>query len=239
MTHFNETPLYSGLELVTVTNTVVKPQDLFPFRKMPGVNRDGETVKVFDLKEELGGHYFVIFFFPMDLTVEGCQVVGVMADSPLAISRWINKSVGGALGFPLLSDHDLVLSMSLGVAREAGVPARATFIVDWSGAVRFMATHRTDIPRSLPETLRLVQAFRSSDLTGEARPSDWVPGAEAIPTDFTNKVAYYQQRYGQGGQQEELPTSVLGKQEELPNSAPGNQEELPDSASYTATYISG
>ena len=53
------------------------------------------------------------------------------------------------------------------------------------------------------------------------------------------QVAYYQQRYGQGGQQEELPTSVLGKQEELPNSAPGNQEELPDSASYTATYISG
>ena len=55
------------------------------------------------------------------------------------------------------SDHDLVLSMSLGVARchallstfprEAGVPARATFIVDWSGAVRFMAAHRTDIPR--------------------------------------------------------------------------------------------
>ena len=42
------------------------------------------------------------------------------------------------------------------------------------------------------------------------------------------QVAYYQQRYGQGGQQEELPTSVLGK-----------QEELPDSASYTATYISG
>ena len=80
-----------------------------------------------------------------------------MADSPLAISRWINKGFGGALGFPLLSDHDLVLSMSLGVARchalpstfprEAGVPARATFIVDWSGAVRFMAAHRTDIPR--------------------------------------------------------------------------------------------
>ena len=33
-----------------------------------------------------------------------------------------------------------------------------------------------------------MQAFRSSDLTGEARPSDWVPGAEAIPTDFTKKV---------------------------------------------------
>ena len=94
MSHFRETPLYSGLELVTVTNMVVRPQDLFPFHNMPGVDRDGETVKVFDLKEELGGQYFVIFFFPMDLmdltvdseevrslqamvetfAVEGCQV---------------------------------------------------------------------------------------------------------------------------------------------------------------------
>ena len=79
------------------------------------------------------------------------------ADSPLVIRRWITKSFGGALGFPFLSDHDLVLSMSLGVARcqslpstfprEAGVPARATFIVDWSGGVRSMAATRTDIPR--------------------------------------------------------------------------------------------
>ena len=84
-------------------------------------------------------------------------MVGVTADSPLAISRWITKSFGGTLGFPLLSDHDLALSMSLGVARcqslpttfprDAGVPARATFIVDWSSAVRYMAAHRTDIPR--------------------------------------------------------------------------------------------
>ena len=32
--------------------------------------------------------------------------------------------------------------------RECGSPARATLIVDWNGIVRYMAAHRTDIPRS-------------------------------------------------------------------------------------------
>ena len=79
MSHFQETPFYSGLELVTVTNSVVRPQDLFPFRKMTGVDRDGETVKVFDLQEELGGQYFAIFFFPMDFTVDSEEVRSLKA----------------------------------------------------------------------------------------------------------------------------------------------------------------
>ena len=31
--------------------------------------------------------------------------------------------------------------------RVCGSPARATLIVDWSGRVRYMAAHRTDITR--------------------------------------------------------------------------------------------
>ena len=31
--------------------------------------------------------------------------------------------------------------------RECGSPARATLIVDWSGRLRYMAAHRTDITR--------------------------------------------------------------------------------------------
>ena len=83
---------------------------------------------------------------------------------------------GGAPGFPILSDRDLSFSASCGVARwvinqdnsnpcsskgqllhcivlslcrECGSPARATLIVDWSGNLRYMAAHRTDISRSL------------------------------------------------------------------------------------------
>ena len=71
------------------------------------------------------------------------------------------------------------------------------------------------ISRNVTEILRLVQAFRHSDLTGhvslnhpilsplqhyrvcsnrikehfcQALPSDWAPGGEVVPTDFTHKV---------------------------------------------------
>merc|ERR1711990_1146910 len=129
----------SGLHLLTLDNRVSVPQDIFTFHSMVGIDSDGETVRMFDLKTELEGKYFVLIFLPMDLTFdsEGCQVVGVVADSPLVTSRWIRKSVsdggfGSAPGFPILSDRDLSFSASLGVARECGSPARAPFIVDLS-----------------------------------------------------------------------------------------------------------
>ena len=90
---------------------------------------------------------------------------------------------GSAPGFPILSDRDLSFSASLGVARcfnlpkqwtsffflmlikvtvfnlrECGVPARATFIVDLSGTLRYMAAHRTDIPRSYMLALLSLQS---------------------------------------------------------------------------------
>ena len=54
---------------------------------------------------------------------------------------------GAPIGFPILSDHDTSLSMSLGVARDSGVPARASFIVDWAGSVRYSMVHRSDVAR--------------------------------------------------------------------------------------------
>ena len=72
--HFKDTPYCSGLPLVTVTNWITKPQDKFPFCKMVGVDEDGKTIKVFDLKTELDDKYFVIFFFPMDFTIDYQEV---------------------------------------------------------------------------------------------------------------------------------------------------------------------
>ena len=70
------------------------------------------------------------------------------------------------MGFSILTDKDFSLSMTMVVARDCGAPARATFIIDWTGTVRlYMMVHRSDIGRSVKEILRLVQAFRNSDLT--------------------------------------------------------------------------
>ena len=57
--------------------------------------------------------------------------------------------------------------------------------------------HRSDISRSVKEILSLMQAFRDSDLTGEALASGYIPGDEVIPTDFSQKVEYFINKYGQ------------------------------------------
>ena len=133
------------------------------------------------METEFKNNYFVLFFFPMDFKVDSsevlsfkehleeftknhCQIVGVTSDSPVAVKRWISKDVshggfGGPVGFSILTDKDLSLFMSMGVARECGAPVRATFIIDWTGTVRYMMVHRSDIGRSVKEILR------HSDLT--------------------------------------------------------------------------
>ena len=99
-----------------------------------------------------------------------------------------------------MTDRDLSLSMmSMGVARDCGAPARATFIIDWTGTVRYMMVHKSDIGRPVKEILRLVQAFMHSDLTGEAlAASGWIPGGEVIPTDFCKKVKNFVNKFGHG-----------------------------------------
>ena len=111
MSHFKEVPYFSGIGLLNVNNVVSMPQDVFTPHSMIGIDSDGNTVRMFDLNTELEGKYFVLLFFPMDLTVdseevlsfkaslesfeaEGCKVIinfviGITADSPLTTSRWI------------------------------------------------------------------------------------------------------------------------------------------------------
>ena len=67
------------------------------------------------------------------------------------------------------------------------------------GTVMYMMVHKSDIGRPVKEILRLVQAFRHSDLTGEAlAASGWIPGGEVIPTDFCKKVKNFVNKFGHG-----------------------------------------
>ena len=216
----NSSALNASMQLLTVSNKVTKPQDTFVFRDMIGVDKDGVSIRTIDMKTEFEDNYFVLFFFPMDFKVDSsevlsfkehldefannnCEIVGVTSDSPWAVKRWIIKEpscggFGGPVKFPILCDKDLSLSMSMGVAMDNGNPARATFIIDWTGRIRYMMSHRSDIGRSVKEILRLVQAFRHSDLTGQALASGWVPGGEVIPTEYAEKVKYFTNKFGHG-----------------------------------------
>ena len=79
MSHFKEMPYFSGLHLLTLDNRVAVPQDIFTLPNMVGIDSDGETVRMFDLKTELEGKYFVLIFLPMDFTCDSEEVLSLKA----------------------------------------------------------------------------------------------------------------------------------------------------------------
>ena len=79
MSHFKEMPYFSGLHLLTVNNKVAVPQDIFTFHSVIGIDKDGESVGVFNMKTELEGKYFVLIFLPMDLTFDSEEVLSFKA----------------------------------------------------------------------------------------------------------------------------------------------------------------
>lgn len=202
----------------------VRPQDSFPFHQlllpMPGLDEDGMTVREFDLKAELTGRYFCLLFFPLDFTADAemfrsfaallnefkfneTKVVAVTADSPYVTRRWTQKKegerwyIGGPPGFIILSDKDQYLSHLLGVSRECGTPARATFLVDCRGHIRYLSCQRSYLPCPAAPVLRLVRAFRHSDFTGDVIPAAWNrPGDEVMHFSIAGKLEYFRKKYG-------------------------------------------
>ena len=207
------------MSILTVKNKLFKPQDPLLSREIPSVAEDGKTIEKVNVKEKFLGSYQILFFFPLGLKSDSeevlkfsssvqqfeeleCKVVGVTNESPLAVRRWMEKDVesggfGQVVGFQILSDKDLTLSMSMGVARTCGLPARSVFIVDPKSFVRHSIVQRADIKHSMPELLRLVAAIKRSDETGMATPAGWhSDDSDLIPTDYTEKVAYFKKKYG-------------------------------------------
>ena len=73
-----------------------------------------------------------------------------------------------------------------------------------------------------------------ADLQKQALPSDWAPGGEVVPTDFTSKVAYFLKKFGEGSKMTEEENTVennmedevvMEEVEESKNSGPQQKQE--------------
>ena len=89
-----------------------------------------------------------------------------------------------------------------------------------------------------------MQAFRHSDLTGEALASGWIPGGEVIPTDFSKKVEYFVNKFGHGNKEktddgnentEANDATATAKIEVSPEDEAAAAE--PDEKSYTKSKV--
>jgi peroxiredoxin (alkyl hydroperoxide reductase subunit C) len=108
----------------------------------------------------------------------GAQVLGLSCDTHFVHLAWRNSHPDlRDLPFPMLADFTREVSQALGIIHpSAGVPLRATFLVDPTGTVRFVCVNDLDAGRSVAEVLRVLSALQ----TGELTPCNWHPGEKTL-----------------------------------------------------------
>ncbi|MBX3219062.1 MAG: peroxiredoxin [Labilithrix sp.] len=148
---------------------------------------------------DYAGKWLVLLFYPLDFTfvcptelqgfsaryddfkAEGAEVLGVSIDSVHTHRAWIKapKEAGGLgeLRYPLASDATHRVSKDYGVHLEdQGHSLRGTFLIDPKGVLRMSLVNDLDVGRSVDETLRTIQAFK----TGALCPVGWRPGQATL-----------------------------------------------------------
>ena len=140
--------------------------------------------------------WLVVFFWPLDFTfvcpteIAGfgkknrefsdreTQVLGVSCDTQFVHLAWRRENADlKTLPFPMLADTKRELSTALGVLHKgAGVPLRATFIVDPTGVIQHVSANNLDAGRNVDEVLRTLDALQ----TGELCPCNWKKGEATL-----------------------------------------------------------
>ena len=169
--------------------------DLFPNYALKGVVSNDMDFPIYT-QDSSQGSWKVYMFWPKDFTfvcpteissygdlyeqfqTQNTQVYGLSTDSEFVHLAWRkNHPDLATLPYPMLSDITRSLSEALGILHKSeGVCLRATFIVDPEGIIRHVSVNDLNVGRSADETLRLVTAFQ----TGELTPCNWKRGEKVI-----------------------------------------------------------
>lgn len=152
-------------------------------------------------REDLLGHWSVLFFYPADFTfvcptelkdlgghfedfeAENCEIFSVSMDTHFVHKAWADASETiRALPFVMLADPAGKLSREYGVLLEdEGQALRATFVLNPAGEVVLYEIHDLGIGRSAAELLRKVRAARFVAEHGDqVCPAAWQPGGETL-----------------------------------------------------------
>ena len=166
---------------------MLKPGDAMPYYSGQAVMPNGkiEPISLADFRNQ----WLVVFFWPLDFTfvcpteirgfnqltkdfaARNCMLLGASIDSVYVHAAWIEHGLG-KVAFPLIGDVDRSLASGFGVLNDQGVALRATFVMNPKGVIEAASANAANVGRSPQETLRLVAAFQTGELTG----CDWQPG---------------------------------------------------------------
>jgi len=146
--------------------------------------------------DDFKGKWRVHFFWPLDFTFvcpteiaefnnqlgqfkdRGAAVLGASCDSKFVHLAWRKEHPElKKLQFPMLSDYQKHLCEALGILhKQAGVPLRATFIVDPENTIRWVDVCDLSVGRSVKEVIRVLDALQ----TGELCPCGWEKGKDTL-----------------------------------------------------------
>jgi peroxiredoxin (alkyl hydroperoxide reductase subunit C) len=152
------------------------------------------------------GQWKVVFFWPKDFTFicpteiaafgklsgefadRDTVCYGVSTDSEFVHLNWrIHNEDLKDLPIPMLADLKRELSSALGILdKDAGVPLRATFIVDPAGIIQHVGINGLNVGRNPQETLRILDALQTDELCA----CNWTKGEDALkPQELFEKAA--------------------------------------------------
>jgi peroxiredoxin (alkyl hydroperoxide reductase subunit C) len=142
------------------------------------------------------GKWLVLFYWPMDFTFvcpteiaafgaraedfedRDCQILGLSCDTEYVHLAWRKQHPDlKHLPFPMLADTKREFSTALGILhKEAGVPLRATFLVDPHNVIRWVSVNDLKVGRSVDEALRVLDALQTDELC----PCNWKAGEKTL-----------------------------------------------------------
>jgi peroxiredoxin (alkyl hydroperoxide reductase subunit C) len=144
--------------------------------------------------ENYKGKWVVYFFYPKDFTFicptelvefskkikefrdRDCEVVAGSTDNEFSHQAWRQQHQDlKELNYPMIAAQRLAAELGI-LDKSENVCLRATFLVDPHGTIQWSAAYGLNVGRSVPETVRVLDALQSDELC----PCNWQPGQETI-----------------------------------------------------------
>jgi len=146
--------------------------------------------------EDYKGKWVVFFFYPFDFTFVcpteiasfghyynkfkelNAEVIGCSTDSRNSHLAWrTHEEDLKDLPYPLLADFTGENARNYEVYNEeVGCALRGLYIIDPDGVMQYALVHPMDVGRSADETIRVLQALQTGELTA----CGWKPGDKTL-----------------------------------------------------------
>ncbi len=114
------------------------------------------------------------------------ELLGLSVDSVSAHLAWvraIKEKMGVEIPFPIIADLEMKVAKVYGMiqpGQSSTAAVRAVFFIDDKGILRGMLYYPLSNGRYMPEIVRLIKAFQTSDAHGVATPANWQPGDKVV-----------------------------------------------------------